>query len=171
MAGGTVRPSTNPTGLQRYPDLGRTVPNLSATQTRFNRSVKDINPDAREKLVIGSPAPIGPLTQSPGLPRVGNIVEKDIMDPSGSEVIGRQLTAEGYPITYPRMASRKAVPFYPGKREMEKGDLRKAQMVRNIPTRQTWKLSPDYPLKLNDPQTGEQQTLYMGGGPLKRYTI
>jgi len=238
MAGGTVQPSTNLTDLQRYPDIGRTTPNLSASQARITRAAEspaanfpsvgsmstqnisgplpataatsgpyarlqpartsapldleapvrtislnpdtgllqvqttyDISPRAREELAARNRPAIGPLTQSPGLPRVGNIVEKDIMDTFGSEVIGRQLTAEGLPITYPRMASAKAVPFYPGKREMEKGDLRKAQMVRNIPTRQTWKLSPDYPLKLTDPQTGEQQTLYMGGGPLKRYTI
>ena len=238
MAGGTVQPSTNLTDLQRYPDIGRTTPNLSASQSRITRAAEspvanfpsvgsmstqnisgplpapaatsgpyarlqpartsapldleapvrtvslnpdtgllqvqttyDISPRAREELAARNRPTIGPLTQSPGLPRVGNIVEKDIMDTSGSEVIGRQLTAEGFPITYPRMASGSAVPFYPGKREMEKGDLRKAQMVRNIPTRQTWKLSPDYPLKLTDPQTGEQQTLYMGGGPLKRYTI
>ena len=111
----------------------------------------------------------GPLTQSPGLPSIGTIVEKNIMDTSGSKVIGTQLTAEGYPITYPRMASKKAVPFYPGKYLMQQGNPRNAEMVKNVPTRPAWKLSPERPVIVTDPQTNEKQTIYLGGGPLKRY--
>jgi hypothetical protein len=67
------------------------------------------------------------------------------------------------------MASKKSVPFYPGKYLMEQGNPRNAEMVKNVPTRPAWKLSPERPVIVTDPQTNEKQTIYLGGGPLKRY--
>jgi hypothetical protein len=210
MSGGTRQQSTELAGPLRT-DIGRTTPNLSASQGQINRLVEspvanvpsvgslstqqisgplpassdsgaaygryrparrqapldleapirratgnpnagtvklettyDISPRAREELAAQSRTPIGPLTQSPGLPRVG-LAEETPFVQEFNTVQGQQRTERGKNIAYPRMM-KLATANRPAGRLMS-------------------------PLTLPNSATGEVQTINLGAGPLRTYRM
>jgi hypothetical protein len=210
MSGGTRQQSTELAGPLRT-DIGRTTPNLSASQGQINRLVEspvanvpsvgslstqqisgplpassdsgaaygryrparrqapldleapirratgnpnagtvklettyDISPRAREELAAQSRTPIGPLTQSPGLPRVG-LAEETPFVQEFNTVQGQQRTERGKNIAYPRMM-KVATANRPAARLMT-------------------------PLTVRNQATGEVQTINLGAGPLRTYRM
>lgn len=132
MSGGTVEPSNEFTGLPRT-DIGRTTPSARPGSSR------DLEEAQRQ-----SYPPIGPLTQSPGLPRVTNVSETPFVRKYGTSQ-GQQRTAQGFPIQYPRM------------------------MKVNTANRPAWQLMS--PMRLTNRATGETQTVNIGAGPLRTYQM
>lgn len=132
MSGGTVETSTDLTGLPRT-DIGRTTPR---TILGSSRNVEEAQRQ--------SYPPIGPLTQSPGLPRVTNVSETPFVQEYGTWQ-GQQRTPQGLPVQYPRM------------------------MRVNTANRPAWKLMS--PMILPNKATGETQIVNIGAGPLKTYRI
>lgn len=210
MSGGTRQQSTELAGPLRT-DIGRTTPNLSASQGQINRLVEspvanvpsvgslstqqisgplpassdsgaaygryrparrqapldleapirratgnpnagtvklettyDISPRAREELAAQSRTPIGPLTQSPGLPRVG-LAEETPFVQEFNTVQGQQRTERGKNIAYPRMM-KVATANRPAARLMT-------------------------PLTVRNQATGEVETINLGAGPLRTYRM
>lgn len=104
MTGGTVviQPTTSATPSVRR-DIG--TPSESMNLTRRGEKVRYYSNAPQETFVTGlEPAAIGPLTQSPGLSRIGGWQEQMVMG-AGSQgampVI--QSTTQGQRIAYPRM--------------------------------------------------------------------
>jgi hypothetical protein len=104
MTGGTVviQPTTNASPSVRR-DIGTSSESMNLT--RRGEKVRYYSNDPQGMFVTGlEPAPIGPLTQSPGLSRIGGQQEQMIMG-AGSQgpmpVI--QSTTQGQKIAYPRM--------------------------------------------------------------------
>jgi hypothetical protein len=102
MSGGTVvvQPTANVTpGIRRdmfYP------PNRLNDLTRRGERARYFNDSSQEPFVTGlEPAPIGPLTQSPGLSRIGGMTQQTVQGAGGLPVT--QLTPQGQRIAYPRM--------------------------------------------------------------------
>jgi hypothetical protein len=102
MPGGTVvvQPTTSVTpGVRR--DIG--APSESLNLTRRGEKARYYSNEPQESFVTGlEPAPIGPLTQSPGLSRIGGWTEQVVMGAGLQPVI--QTTTQGQKIAYPRMA-------------------------------------------------------------------
>jgi hypothetical protein len=130
MSGGTRQQSTEVTGPLRG-DIGRT----SSRPTRM--SDRSLEPTV-------SAAPIGRLTQSPGLPRVG-LAEETPFVQEFNTVQGQQRTERGKNIAYPRMM-KLATANRPAGRLMT-------------------------PLTLPNSATGEVQTINLGAGPLRTYRM
>jgi hypothetical protein len=101
MPGGTVvvQPTTSVTpGVRR--DIG--APSESLNLTRRGEKARYYSNEPQESFVTGlEPAPIGPLTQSPGLSRIGGWTEQVVMGAGLQPVI--QTTTQGQKIAYPRM--------------------------------------------------------------------
>jgi hypothetical protein len=101
MPGGTVvvQPTTSVTpGVRR--DIG--APSESLNLTRRGEKARYYSNEPQEFFVTGlEPAPIGPLTQSPGLSRIGGWTEQVVMGAGLQPVI--QTTTQGQNIAYPRM--------------------------------------------------------------------
>ena len=67
----------------------------------------------QETFVTGmEPAPIGPLTQSPGLPRIGGYQQQAVL--GAGRVPTTQLTSIGQRVAYPRMSPLVKAPDYSG---------------------------------------------------------
>ena len=130
MSGGTRQQSPELAGPLRG-DIGRT----SSRPTRM--SDRSFEPTV-------SAAPIGPLTQSPGLPRVG-LAEETPFVQEFNTVQGQQRTERGKNIAYPRMM-KLATANRPAGRLMS-------------------------PLTLPNSATGEVQTISLGAGPLRTYRM
>lgn len=101
MSGGTVvvQPEPNAiSGVRR--DVG--APPESRDLTRLGDKARYFSKYPQETFVTGlEPAPIGPLTQSPGLSRIGGMGEQWVQGAGGKQVI--QSTPYGQRIAYPRM--------------------------------------------------------------------
>jgi hypothetical protein len=101
MTGGTVvvvPPTGASTGTRR--DSG--APSASIDLTRRGENSKYFSLYPEEQFVTGlEPAPIGPLTQSPGLSRIGDMAQQTVQGAGGLPVT--QLTPQGQRIAYPRM--------------------------------------------------------------------
>jgi len=101
MSGGTVvvQPTTSAApGVRR--DIG--APSESLNLTRRGEKARYYSNEPQKSFVTGlEPAPIGPLTQSPGLSRIGGWTEQVVMGAGLQPVI--QTTTQGQKIAYPRM--------------------------------------------------------------------
>ena len=101
MTGGTVvvvQPTGASTGTRR--DIG--APSASIDLTRRGENSKYFSLYPEEQFVTGlEPAPIGPLTQSPGLSRIGDMAQQTVQGAGGLPVT--QLTPQGQRVAYPRM--------------------------------------------------------------------
>jgi hypothetical protein len=101
MTGGTVvvvPPTGASTGTRR--DSG--APSASIDLTRRGENSKYFSLYPEEQFVTGlEPAPIGPLTQSPGLSRIGDMAQQTVQGAGGLPVT--QLTPQGQRVAYPRM--------------------------------------------------------------------
>ena len=101
MTGGTVvvvPPTGANTGTRR--DIG--APSASIDLTRRGENSKYFSLYPEEQFVTGlEPAPIGPLTQSPGLSRIGGLAQQTVQGAGGLPVT--QLTPQGQRVAYPRM--------------------------------------------------------------------
>jgi hypothetical protein len=102
MSGGTVvvQPTANVTpGVRR--DVGAS-PNRLNDLTRRGERARYFNDSPQAPFVTGlEPAPIGPLTQSPGLSRIGGMAQQTVQGAGRLPVT--QLTPQGQRIAYPRM--------------------------------------------------------------------
>ena len=111
MSGGTVvvQPTPNFTpGVRR--DVGAS-PNRLNDLTRRGESARYFNDTSQAPFVTGlEPAPIGPLTQSPGLSRIGGMTEQVVQGAGNLPVI--QATPQGQKLVYPRMPKATTVPGY-----------------------------------------------------------
>ena len=121
MAGGTVvvvPPTGASTGTRR--DIG--APTQSIDLTRRGERARYFSLYPEERFITGQePAPIGPLTQSPGLSRIGGMTKQTVRG-AGEGVYVTQLTPQGQRIAYPRMDKPVTVPGY-----------KKGSTVTNIP--------------------------------------
>jgi hypothetical protein len=121
MTGGTVvvvPPTGASTGTRR--DIG--APAQSIDLTRRGEKARYFNLYPEERFITGQePAPIGPLTQSPGLSRIGGMTKQTVQG-AGGGVYVTQLTPQGQKIAYPRMDKPVTVPGY-----------KKGSTVTNIP--------------------------------------
>jgi len=110
MAGGTVVvvPTEGAsTGIRR--DIG--APSASIDLTRRGEKSKYFPRYPEEQFVTGmEPAPLGPPRQSPGLSRIGGMIQQTVQGAGGIPVT--QLTPQGQRITYPRMDKPVTVPGY-----------------------------------------------------------
>lgn len=101
MTGGTVvvvPPTGASPGTRR--DIG--APSASIDLTRRGEKSKYFPQYPEEQFVTGlEPAPIGPVTQSAGLSRIGGMTQQTIQGAGGLPVT--QLTPQGQRISYPRM--------------------------------------------------------------------
>jgi hypothetical protein len=101
MTGGTVvvvPPTGASTGTRR--DIGALSASIDLTRRGENSKYFSLYPE--EQFVTGlEPAPIGPLTQSPGLSRIGDMAQQTVQGAGGLPVT--QLTPQGQRIAYPRM--------------------------------------------------------------------
>jgi hypothetical protein len=151
MTGGTVviQPTTSASPSVRR-DIG--TPSESMNLTRRGEKVRYYSNDPQAMFVTGlEPAPIGPLTQSPGLSRIGGQQEQMIMG-AGSQgpmpVI--QSTTQGQKIAYPRMDKPVTAEGFRGSK------------VTNIPP---YGIDPG----AEDWRNDLMRSAYRRGGPLRTY--
>jgi hypothetical protein len=101
MSGGTVvvaPPTTVSPGIRR--DIGAPAQNIDLTRRGERSRYFSLYP--QQEFVTGlEPAPIGPLTQSPGLSRIGDMAQQTVQGAGGLPVT--QLTPQGQRVAYPRM--------------------------------------------------------------------
>jgi hypothetical protein len=111
MTGGTVvavPPVSTSATVRR--DIGSPSAGMDLTR-RGEKSRYYSDDPAYPAYVTGmEPAPIGPLTQSPGLSRIGGWTEQVVQGAGNIPVI--QQTTQGQKIAYPRMAKTITVPGY-----------------------------------------------------------
>jgi hypothetical protein len=149
MSGGTVvvQPTPNLTpGVRR--DVGAS-PNRLNDLTRRGESARYFNDTPQVPFVTGlEPAPIGPLTQSPGLSRIGGMTEQVVQGAGDVPVI--QATPQGQKIVYPRMPKATTVPGYG------------QSTVTNIPL---YGIDPG----AEDWRNDLMRSAYRRGGPIRTY--
>lgn len=101
MSGGTVvvaPPTTTTPGIRR--NIG--APAQSIDLTRRGEKSRYFSLYPQQEFITGiEPAPIGPVTQSAGLSRIGGMTQQTIQGAGGLPVT--QLTPQGQRIAYPRM--------------------------------------------------------------------
>ena len=101
MSGGTVvvaPPTTTTPGIRR--DIG--APAQSIDLTRRGEKSRYFSLYPQQEFITGiEPAPIGPVTQSAGLSRIGGMTQQTVQGAGGLPVT--QLTPQGQRIAYPRM--------------------------------------------------------------------
>jgi len=111
MSGGTVvvvPPTAASTGTRR--DIG--APTSSIDLTRRGEKARYFSLYPEERFITGQePPPIGPLTQSSGLSRIGGMTKQAVRG-AGEGVYVTQLTPQGQRIAYPRMDKPVTVPGY-----------------------------------------------------------
>lgn len=148
MAGGTVvvvPPEGASTGIRR--DIG--APSASIDLTRRGKKSKYFPLYAEKQFVTKmEPAPIGSLTQSPGLSRIGGMTEQIVQGAGGIPVI--QVTSQGQKIAYPRMDKLVTVPGYG------------TSVVTNIPR---YGIDPG----AEDWRNDLMRSAYRRGGPIRTY--
>lgn len=118
MPGGTVVIEPTPSDIPNARrDIG-TPPGSRIDLTRRGAKARFF-PDfllgdvPQETFVTGmEPAPIGPLTQSPGLPRIGGYQQQAVL--GAGRVPTTQLTSIGQRVAYPRMSPLVKAPDYSG---------------------------------------------------------
>jgi hypothetical protein len=101
MSGGTVvvaPPTTVSPGIRR--DIGAPAQNIDLTRRGERSRYFSLYPQ-QEFVTELEPAPIGPLTQSPGLSRIGGMAQQTVQGAGGLPVT--QLTPQGQRVAYPRM--------------------------------------------------------------------
>jgi hypothetical protein len=108
-------------------------------------------------------APIGPAIPSRGVPRISAYVADRVQGAGGKPIT--RLTGVGTTPQYPQMSTQR---YAEG---LDPVTGKKGYSVPNVPTRAAWQLDPDRPMILPNEATGEVQTVYMGGGPLRRYQM
>lgn len=149
MSGGTVFPTPLPDiNAASRRDVG--TPAVSMNLTRRGEKSRYYSDDpAYPAYVTGiEPAPIGKLTQSPGLSRIGGLTEQVIQGAGGLPVI--QATTQGQKIGYPRMTPlAKAVDMY-------------GNEVTNIPK---YGIDPG----AEDWRNDLMRSAYRRGGPIRTY--
>ena len=105
---------------------------------------------AAERAQASAPQPIGPLTQSPGLPRVGGLIEEDVQGAGGIPIT--QPTSEGLRIAYPRMDKPASAPGFG------------TSTVTNIPK---YGIDPG----AEDWRKDLMRNAYLRGGPVRTYKL
>ena len=110
MSGGTVDViAATQTPMTTRRDVG--TPPKYVDLTRKGVAARYFPRQELPSFVTGiEPAPIGPLTQSPGLSRIGSWTERVVQGAGGVPVI--QQTTQGQRIAYPRMDKPVSVPGY-----------------------------------------------------------
>jgi len=149
MSGGTVvvQPTANVTpGIQRdmfYP------PNRLNDLTRRGERARYFNDSSQEPFVTGlEPAPIGPITQSAGLSRIGGMAQRTVQGAGRLPVT--QLTPQGQKIAYPRMDKpAKALGF-------------RGETITNVPR---YGINPG----AEDWRDDLMRAAYRRGGPVRTY--
>lgn len=147
MAGGTVV-VVPPTAESTRRDMG--TPSRYMDLTRRGEKAKYFSTYPQETFVTEmEPAPIGPLTQSPGLSRIGGMTKQTVRG-AGEGVYVTQLTPQGQKIAYPRMAKSVTVPGYG------------TSVVTNIPR---YGINPG----AEDWREDLMRSEYRRGGPIRTY--
>jgi hypothetical protein len=148
MPGGTVVVQPGPNvlpGVRR--DIG--TPSESIDLTRRGDKARYFSKYPQETFVTGlEPAPIGPLTQSPGLSRIGGMGKQLVQGAGGRQVI--QLTPYGQRIAYPHMTPLVTVPGP------------KNSLITNVPR---YGIDPG----AEDWRNDLMRSAYRRGGPIRTY--
>jgi hypothetical protein len=151
MSGGTVvvQPTANVTpGVRR--DIGA-LPNRLNDLTRRGERARYFNDSSQEPFVTGlEPAPIGPLTQSPGLSRIGGMAQQTVQGAGGLPVT--QLTPQGQRIAYPRMDKLAQARGFRG------------ETITNVPR---YGINPG----AEDWRDDLMRSAYRRGGPIRTYQV
>jgi len=158
MSGGTViaTPQTTEIPITRR-DIG--APARSIDLTRRGGKARYYNDDPAYPTYVTSmePAPIGPLTQSPGLSRIGGLYETPVLGAGNVPIL--ELTTRGQKISYPRMAKAAEVPTYKG---FYQGSFYGPQgTISNVPR---YGIDPG-----GDWQKDLMRSAYRRGGPIRTY--
>ena len=148
MSGGTVvvaPPTTASPGIRR--DIG--APAQSIDLTRRGEKSRYFSLYPQQEFVTGiEPAPIGPITQSAGLSRIGGMAQRTVQGAGGLPVT--QLTPQGQRIAYPRMDKpAKALGF-------------RGETITNVPR---YGINPG----AEDWRDDLMRSAYRRGGPIRTY--
>jgi hypothetical protein len=148
MGGGTVvvaPPTTASPGIRR--DIG--APAQSIDLTRRGEKSRYFSLYPQQEFVTGiEPAPIGPITQSAGLSRIGGMAQRTVQGAGGLPVT--QLTPQGQRIAYPRMDKpAKALGF-------------RGETITNVPR---YGINPG----AEDWRDDLMRSAYRRGGPVRTY--
>lgn len=151
MAGGTVvvvPPAGASTKVRR--DIG--APSASIDLTRRGAKSRYYSNDPAYPTFITNmePSPIGPLTQSPGLSKIGGLTEQVVTGAGGIPIV--QQTTQGQKIAYPRMAKPITVPGYG------------SSVVTNIPR---YGINPG----AEDWRNDLMRSAFRRGGPIRTYQM
>jgi len=148
MSGGTVDViAATQTPMTTRRDVG--TPPKYLDLTRKGVAARYFPREELQPFVTGiEPAPIGPLTQSPGLSRIGSWTERVVQGVGGVPVI--QQTTQGQRIAYPRMDKPVSVPGYG------------TSVVTNIPR---YGINPG----AEDWREDLMRSQFRRGGPLRTY--
>ena len=148
MSGGTVDViAATQTPMTTRRDVG--TPPKYLDLTRKGAAARYFPREELQPFVTGmEPAPIGPLTQSPGLSRIGSWTERVVQGVGGVPVI--QQTTQGQRIAYPRMDKPVSVPGYG------------TSVVTNIPR---YGINPG----AEDWREDLMRSQFRRGGPLRTY--
>lgn len=158
MSGGTViaTPQTTELPINRR---DTSAPARSIDLTRRGSKSRYYNDDPAYPTYVTNlePAPIGPLTQSPGLSRIGGLYETPVLGAGNVPIL--ELTTRGQKISYPRMAKAAEVPSYKG---YYQGSFYGPQgTVTNVPR---------YGIDPGGEWTQDlMRSAYRRGGPIKTY--
>lgn len=148
MSGGTVDViAATQTPMTTRRDVG--TPRKYLDLTRKGAAARYFPREELQPFVTGiEPAPIGPLTRSPGLSRIGSFTERVVQGAGGVPVI--QQTTQGQRVAYPRMDKPVTVPGYG------------TSVVTNIPR---YGISPG----AEDWREDLMRSEFRRGGPLRTY--
>jgi hypothetical protein len=159
MSGGTViaTPQTTELPITRR-DIGSPARSLDLTRRGTKSRYYNDDPAYPAYVTGMEPAPIGELTQSPGLSRIGGLYETPVLGAGNVPIL--ELTTRGQNISYPRMAKARQVPTYKGYYE---GSFYGPQgTISNIPR---YGIDPGAPDWRND----LMRSAYRRGGPIRTY--
>ena len=159
MSGGTVvaTPQTTELPITRR-DIGSPARSLDLTRRGAKSRYYNDDPAYPAYVTGMEPAPIGELTQSPGLSRIGGLYETPVLGAGNVPIL--ELTTRGQNISYPRMAKARQVPTYKGYYE---GSFYGPQgTISNIPR---YGIDPGAPDWRND----LMRSAYRRGGPIRTY--
>lgn len=158
MTGGTViaTPQTTELPVTRR-DVGAPARSIDLTRRGAKSRYYSDDPAYPTYVTNMEPARIGPLTQSPGLSRIGGLYETPVLGAGGVPIL--ELTTRGQNISYPRMARAAEVPTYKG---YYQGSFYGPQgTVTNVPR---YGIDPG-----GDWQKDLMRSAYRRGGPIKTY--
>lgn len=158
MAGGTViaTPQTTELPVTRR-DIGAPARSIDLTRRGAKSRYYSDDPAYPTYVTNMEPASIGPLTQSPGLSRIGGLYETPVLGAGGVPIL--ELTTRGQNISYPRMPKATSVPTYKGRYQ---GSFYGPQgTIANVPR---YGIDPG-----GDWQKDLMRSAYRRGGPIKTY--